>query len=253
MPLEPLHFSALKSVARSLLHYKYDTENERNQSKAMRLGSALDAMIFGTSEVHAFDGTRRGKEWDAFNAAHAGSICLNLAESVIVRGMAESLRRHRYGMELLLEGEQQRLIEWTIAGRACAGTPDTFTNRRVVELKTCRSSDPRRFVWDAIRMGYPAQLAWYQNGLVSSGRASPKEAYIVAVESTPPHPVTVFELTDEAIDQGNRTWRAWFEQLRVAEESDEWPAYAQGTVPFDVPEASDGMTLRIGGEEVEIE
>ncbi len=153
----------------------------------------------------------------------------------------------------LLDGVRQQTIRWKIAGRDCEGTPDSFNDVRITELKTCRTADPDRFVWDARRLGYAAQLDWYAEGLLQSGRARPSSAYIVAVESTPPHPVTVFCLTDRALDQGARTWRLWFERLRACEESNAWPPYAEAAVLFDVPENDDGFTLKIGGEEVEID
>lgn len=252
--IDPIHFSQLKAMGQSALHYRHRLENAAAETKALRLGRAVDAILFGTCGVVGFDGQRRGKEWAAFAQANAGAICLNKTEHEQVLGMSDAIERHEEAMDLLSTGTRQKLVEWTISGRSCAGTPDTFTEGRVVELKTCRSADPRRFVWDARRLGYHAQLSWYQEGLLQSGRARPPLAFIVAVESIAPHPVTVFALTDRALDQGMRAWRLWFEQLRVCEESDAWPAYAEQAVPFDLPEEEEGGTkLVIGGEEVEID
>lgn len=250
--LSPVHFSDLKRMSQSPLHYAYWLERERAETKALRLGSAVDALLFGTCGVVGFDGQRRGKEWAAFAQANAGAICLNKTENELVRGMADAIERHGEAHELL-SGERQKLIEWKLAGRDCAGTPDAFTDGRIVELKTCRTSHPDRFPWDARRLGYNAQLDWYAEGLLQSGRQRPSTAYIVAVESTAPHPVTVFVLTDRALDQGARSWRLWFERLRACEESDAWPAYTESAVLFDVPEEEGSASLLIGGEEVEID
>lgn len=252
--IDPIHFSQLKAMGQSALHYKHRLENAMAETKALRLGRAVDALLFGTCGVVGFDGQRRGKEWAAFAQANAAAICLNKTEHDQVMGMAGAIERHGEAMALLSTGERQKLIEWQFSGRACAGTPDVFTDGRIVELKTCRSSDPRRFVWDARRLGHHAQLSWYMEGLLQSGRARPHTAFIVAVESLAPHPVTVFVLTDRALDQGMRAWRIWFEQLRVCEESDAWPPYVEQAVPFDLPEEEEGGTkLVIGGEEVEID
>ena len=250
--LPPVHFSDLKRMAQSPLHYAYSLEHKREDTKALRLGRAVDALLFGTCGVVGFDGQRRGKEWAAFASANAGAICLNKTEHDLVLGMADSVERHPEALELL-GGERQKLIEWSLAGRDCAGTPDAFTAGRITELKTCRTAQPERFPWDARRLGYHAQLAWYMEGLVQSGRARPSTAHIVAVESMAPHPVTVFVLTDRALDQGMRAWRLWFERLRACEESDAWPAYSESAVLFDVPEENEGFTLKIDGEETEVE
>lgn len=249
----PVHFSLLKSMGSSPLHYKHAVENQREETLALRLGRAVDAMLFGTCGVVGYDGQRRGEEWRAFAAANAGSICLNKTEFAQVQGMSDALERNHEAMRLLSPGERQRTLRWKIAGRECEGTPDVFSKTNLVELKTCRSSHPQKFVWDGRRMGYHAQLAWYREALLQCGLASPVFIHIVAVESKAPHPVTVFELTDRALDEGNRTWRLWFERLRASEESNAWPPYAEGIVPFDVPEEESGFSLRIGGEDVELE
>lgn len=248
----PVRFSRLKAMAQSPLHYQYGMQVERPDTVSLRLGRAVDSLIFGTMRVAGFDGDRRGKEWKAFEEANAGAICLNRAESERVRGMVAALKRHADAMTLL-DGTRQRTLQWSISGRDCQGTPDSFTDRYLTELKTDLTSHPERFIYRARRFAYNAQLAWYRNGLVQSGHACPAELFIVAVESTPPYPVTVFELTDRALDEGNRTWRLWFERLRASEESNAWPPYAEGIVPFDVPEEESGFSLRIGGEDVEIE
>jgi hypothetical protein len=39
--------------------------------------------------------------------------------------------------------------------------------------------------------------------------------------------------------------------LLTCEASDQWPGYAQSSVPFDVPD-DDGLILKVGGEDFEV-
>jgi hypothetical protein len=252
LPRPPLHFSQLKSMAQSPMHYQHALSVRREETRQMRLGSALDAGVFGTRNVVVYPGDRRGKAWKEFEAAHPGDIIITAKEEPQVAGMARALLSRPDALELL-RGERQKTLDWTLAGRACQGTPDAFTPDRIADLKSCESSSPERFPYKARRFGWIAQLAWYVEGLVQSGHARPAKSYLVAVESTAPHPVTVFELTERALEQGTRTWRLWFERLRACEESNAWPAYAESFVPLDVPEENDSFSLTIGGEEMEIE
>ncbi len=247
-----VHFSVLKAMAQSPMHYAYRCATPREDAKHFRLGRALDARVFGTSKVVVYDGERRGAKWHAFESANPGVDIITRKEEPLVHGMAAALLRRPDALELL-RGERQKLIEWAIAGRPCAGTPDAFTPERIVDLKSARNVSPERFPYEARRLGYHAQLAWYLEGLALSGRARPSTAYIVAVESVPPHPVTVFELTERALDPGARTWRLWFERMRACEESGVWPGYSEAIVPLDVAEESDGFSLVVDGEETEIE
>jgi hypothetical protein len=250
--LQPLHYSQLKQIARSPLHYQHALSSPFAETKEMRMGSAVDAIIFGTCGVVDYAGQRRGKEWQAFAAANAGSICLNNTEAAQVRGMAKALEQHSDAM-YLLNGKRQQKFRWTLAGRECEGTPDSYYPTILSDLKTCESSQPERFPYKARRFGWSAQLAWYEAGLRAAGLAEPTVLCLVAVESRAPHPVTIFELTEKAKDEANRTWRLWFERLRVCEESDEWPGYAASRVPFDAVESVEPLTLTIDGEETEVE
>ena len=60
--------------------------------------------------------------------------------------------------------------------------------------------------------------------------------YIVAVETSRPYCVVVYQAAPQAIDIGRRQYRLWWEQLRACEDSDAWPGYATGVVPWDVAE-----------------
>ena len=113
----------------------------------------------------------------------------------------------------------------------------------MVELKTARTANPDWFRRDALRMAYHAQLAWYADGLRAARLADVHHAFVVAVESAPPFPVVVFELTPEALEHGRKLCRLWLEQLLVCEQSDHWPGYAQSVVPLDVDIDLDDLIL----------
>jgi hypothetical protein len=247
----PLRFSQLKRISESAAHFKYhlDAPEPERKKLSFEKGTALHSYLIGDeNSVISYPGRRAGKAWGAFEEEHAGKSILIASEARDVIGMRDAIRRHPRAMALL-DGEREETLYWNIGGRACRGTPDVRTDRRVVELKSGRSVRPDRFVRDGLRYAYHGALAWYLDGVALSGLGTPEEAWIVAVESSPPYPVTVFRLTDRAIDQGRRLCRLWFERLRVCELSDEWPEYVEGDVDFDVPD-DDDFTLLIGGEEV---
>lgn len=253
--LAPLHFSQLKHIAASPAHYAYNLVHPPSQSAAFALGSAVDAFLIGEGERVLQCSERRGTK------AHAAfletvkvddPLILKPAEFDKACEMADSVVRNARAVELL-QGERQKTVQWSWLGRRSEGTPDVFCLDHLTELKTGRTSHPTRFQSQARWYGYHAQLAWYRRALIESGFGTPASYWIVAVESSPPYPVTVFQLTDSAIEQGERACRAWLERLLVCEASDHWPGYTDAVVPFDVPDESEGFTLNIDGEETEIE
>lgn len=250
----PVRFSSLKYMAQSPAHYACALAKPKKQTKAMLLGDALDAMFFRTKEVLVFEGaSRRGKNWDTFAEQNPEAVKLLAPEQLQCDGMLQALQAHKEAMNLLAEGQCQKQIEWTMSGRPCRGTPDCFTRNQIVELKTCRTANPNYFPYDARKMAYHAQLAWYLFGLVTAGLAESKAACsIVAVESSPPYPVTIFSVSNRAFDEGTKLWRLWFERLLVCEASNVWPAYTEAVVEFDTPD-TDSLTLTVEGEEMEID
>ena len=250
--LEPVHFSTLKHIQRSPAHFQAASLAEPSKAHE-RKGTALHSMVIGNaSDVVVWGNKRdpRNKEYQAFMAENDGRHILSSKEYDVSSAMAESVQRHQQAMEVL-QGMREQQMDWSWLGRRCSGTPDVFSLEHLSELKTCRTAHPERFMSAAKFYGYHAQLAWYRRGLIESGFGTPASYWIVAVESASPFPVTVFRMTDNALDLGERMCRAWLERLLVCEASDQWPAYVESAVPFDIVE-DDGFTLTIDGEETEI-
>lgn len=244
--MTPMRFSWLKHMARSPAHCLWAMEEAAEETLAMRLGSGGHAILldkpYALWEGRTNSGAcrpRSGKDWTAFEEAHAGEVILNESEYETAQAMASAVRRHSEARRLLFAPDvvHEQPIEWVTMGRPCAGTPDARSKTYVVDLKTTRCAEPDRFVRDGTFRHYPAQLAWYLDGVKASGLGTPSEAYIVAVESTPPHPVTVLRLTDSALTQGRKACRVWLERLLGCERDNYWPAYVEAIVPFDVEEA----------------
>ncbi len=267
MPLsDPVRFSNLKHIAKSPLHYHHAVTVGRDDKPWLRRGRGLHAVLFGTPYVVFDGGSRRGKEWERFleleHVAHGSDhmVCpddddcevILAKELPVYQAQAAAIRAElkRLDLEFLVSaGDIEKRIEWEWLGRKCAGTPDVAHPAYVVDVKTTCSADPRKFHWDARKFCYAEQLAWYEQGLPE---APPRSNYIIAVEKTAPHPVVVWKVTENMHEQAARTLRLWFEQLLACEASNQWPGYVQCVQELDVLE-SEGLTLTIGEEEVEVE
>jgi hypothetical protein len=163
--------------------------------------------------------------------------------------IAAVLRTHPIAAELL-EGEHEIPVEWTMLGRKVATRGiDTLNrkHRRHVELKTTNNAHPLAFQRGALRYGYHAQCAMYDEAARSLG-VDVEEHYVVAVETAYPFPVTVHRVAPRLLDEGRKLVRSWMEMLRTCEESDEWPGYTQAICDWDIVEDSFGLI--IDGEEI---
>src|SRR3569832_448308 len=243
---EPRRFSRLRLMDESALHYAHGFVEE---TSPMRKGTALHAYLLGQEHrvVGFEDGKRdlRFAKYQAFLEKHPDKHVLSPGEAEQVFGMRDSIRKNPRAMALL-EGQQERRMEWDFGGRKCAGTPDSVfdfpKHRRLTELKATHTTKPARLKVHGHFSHWHAQLSWYSDGLdrtMSYPRLPVEEHYVVAVAMKAPYPVTELSLTPKKIAEGAKIWRRWWEALEVCEQSDHFPAYSEADVEWDVEEASD--------------
>jgi hypothetical protein len=196
----------------------------------MERGTAVHALLFGTEQVVGYQGTRRGKDYEAFAENHPDHEILTMAEYEKARRMADAVRACKLA-EPLLKGtvEQTLLFKWM--GLDCRVTPDVRGADFVTELKSSSSSDPSKFIWHARRMAYHAQLRFQEYGCVAN-KHKVRDHWIVCVESDAPHPVTVFHLEPEAREEGEKLLTLWAERLKNCEASNAYPGYVDCIVPL---------------------
>jgi hypothetical protein len=243
----PVRFSNLKLMALSPAHY---LEAAQKDTYSMERGKALHSLVLGGKPVLAYPGkVRRGKEYDAFVAANTNAQVLTKSDYAKAEGMAAAVRASRPAMRVLA-GRHEVELDWKFMGRECQSHIDVIGGggEWVTELKSAVSSNPDRFAWQAKKFGYNAQLAFYWEAVLQSGLGVPRDAFVVAVESAPPYVVTVMRLTGQALDLGRRSFRLWMERLLGCEAANEWPGYAEGIVPLDIPD--DDAPLVFGSAEL---
>lgn len=230
-----IHFTNLKQFALSPAHYKASFGQESTRSMAR--GSLVHAVLLDKFDGVVWEGKRTTNAWKDFEATYRDKWIVTASEMAEARTVAQAVRRDPIAAPLLI-GLTEFDFVWEIDGRKCKGTMDVNGGTFINEIKTTRCAHPEWFQREALRRKYHAQVAWYLDGLMTPGRSC-TDSYITAVESKPPYAVTVFKLTDRLLDDGRARYRSWWEQLRVCEASNEWPAYTQSMVDFDVAE-SDG-------------
>ncbi len=281
-----VHFSELKFFALSPLHDRHAVTRPRVATRAMRIGTIVDRLVFGgdvpvypgderrgtTWELFVllagggtpitYEGERRGKAWKDFQAANPGAriftrrevdgaaaLVAQLAggrtyhaddfvtwkELAEAEPIAEALKRDPLAQEYLA-GRHQVPLAWDAMGVRCAtGGVDVVGDGWISDLKVTQTTQPDRLAFHAqSRMLWHAQLAWYDEGCRANGIDTSKGLFLVGVEATAPHPVTVLRLSERALEQGRKACHLWLEQLRVCEASDRWPGYVQSVVELAV-------------------
>ncbi len=246
---EERRFSRLRLMDESAMHYAHGFTEE---TSPMRKGTAVHAFLLGQKDrITVYnDGARNEKfaKYREFQAANVGKLILSPSEWEQAQAMRASVEKHPRAMELL-EGEQERVIEWTFGGRKCKGTPDAVKDfadhRSVTELKATWCAKPERLKRHARFMHWHAQVAWYSEGLDRTMSYPPlpcTDHYVVAVESKAPYPVTVLHVSPEMIAKGAAAWRIWWEKLENCEQSNHWPGYVEGVEEWEDDAPGSGLS-----------
>ena len=231
----PVRFSHLRAYGKSPMHgHAARLGEEKEPTRDMDRGTAVHALLFNNRKVIGYPGAaRRGKEYEAFAAAHPDHEILTMSEYDKANRMADAVRACALAQPMLRGvPEETLLFRWM--GLECRATPDIRGTDFITELKTSSSSDPQRFVWHARRMAYHAQLR-FQEYACQAKQIRVRDQWIVCVESEAPHPVTVFHVEPEAREEGEKLLTLWGERLKACEDAGEFPPYVQTTVPLVWP------------------
>jgi exodeoxyribonuclease VIII len=235
-----IHFSELKKMALSPLHYKAAIEKATEPTRAMSVGTIAHHIVLGERTdkklVVYRGGIRRGKEWDAFKAEHDGAEIVTVPEWDEGEAIAKAILADPVAAPFL-KGQHEVPLEWDSAGMKFATRGvDVIGDGFVAELKSTASAEPGRWQRLALNMFYHVQMVMYREGAASRSLVAPDcPLYVIGCESKPPYPVTVLHLTPAMIELAQKTIAIWTERLRSCEENNFWPGYAQSVVEWDCP------------------
>jgi hypothetical protein len=173
---------------------------------------------------------RRGKEWDAFADGKVKEDILNESEYDDVKGCVESVQNNPFAMKLLESApHKESPVKFERSGIPCSGTIDAHSDTTLIELKTCACAKPKKFLYDAHKFSYHAQMAWYDISLGTkyfSGCTNWRSHYIIAVETSAPYSSVVYELDNLRIDQGNTLIEEWLDKYLECAQTGIYPSYA---------------------------
>lgn len=236
--LPRIRFSHLRAFGRSAAHGQHALKAEQKETYAMQRGTAVHALLFGTRKVSGYEGVRRGKAYEAVAAANPETEILTLAEYDKARRMVDAILKCSLAAPFL-KGITERTIQFRWNGLDCRATPDVRGADFVTELKSSKTADPAKFLWHARRMHYHAQLRFQQYGCEQPTMVQEatkiRDHYIVCVESDAPHPVSVFHVEPEALEEGEKLLMLWAERLKNSDSSDFYPPYSDCIVPLVWP------------------
>lgn len=244
----PARYHNLKAAGTSGAHALHSFQGQGPDSLARRLGSGSHALLLGKPCVLWDQPAKSGKgkakrdprseAWKEFTAAHVGAVILNSKEMDAARRIVDAIRANPIAERLLFTGDviMERPIIWAQNGRARQSTPDArrADGEHNTEIKTTRSAHPLWFLRDAAKFAYHGQLADQAAAIKYETGKAPRHSYIVAVESSPPHIVQVFEAVPATLDRGAQLCEIWLDKLQLFEATQQWGGYSDRIEPWEI-------------------
>lgn len=203
---------------------------QRDESAAMRIGSAVDSELFGGNDVVLWEGTRRGAAWNDFKEANKWKIILNETEAETASKCIESLKSDPSFMAA------HKSCLFQVA--AFAEHPDGYEMKALVDmlpkvqngwafdLKT--TCDAAKFEKQAYDLGYDLQAAWYMRILNLCGAKIEHFGFYI-VETDAPFDIAKKYFDLDSIEIRNALERIddFARRYVACKQADSWPGYPQ--------------------------
>jgi exodeoxyribonuclease VIII len=222
-------------------------ETKREPSKAMMLGTMahlavlepnkLDAAFVEKPEGIDFR-TKLGKEWkDSIGTMPI----LDQDEARAVRGIRDSIAANKAAKDLLAETQSEvalfaehRSGLW-IKGRVDALKVVDDMECVICDVKTTSAgADYNTFSRQAASLNYHVSAAWYSH-LAGLNGLPPCRFYWIAVETTAPFAVAVYEIHPDALDLGVGMMNDALGLIAQCEDDGVWPGYAPEVQCLNLP------------------
>lgn len=248
--LRYINASALCEVAeRSCMHARYRLDHGVDTSEAKEFGVAVHAAILEPeryAECFAVAPdvdrrTRAGKEqYAAWRAQNPGVVELDDDEAARIEGIRAAVRGHRLARTLTsVAGHREITLLWSREGWGCKARLDKLAwpnadTGLIIDLKSTRNAEPSAFARDAIRLGYHRKAAWYIDA-VKQVYGKPACFVMIAVESEPPHGVSVHDFADEALRCGAAEMDAAFGRYALCLRNGSFVGYPECVNTIDAP------------------
>lgn len=228
------NWSLLKLIDDSPLAYRHAMENPRADSATLATGRLVHTLVFepakfGDEYAVWEGGDRRGNAWKEFEASNADRTIFKPNEIAECQAMASAVRRHPLVAPYLAakDGTFEQVISFTDPTTAipCKAKVDWIipSARVLIDLKTCRSIERRRFAADVARYHYYGQLAHYSAACTHGLGWTPQKRILIAVEKAAPYDVAVYVLDEAACEVGDEKQQELLAKLKECRDADSWP------------------------------
>lgn len=225
---------ARRSVVEFAALYVSGTTPRKPATPAMRLGSALHALVLEPDEwdsLVAVEGefdrrTKLGRAaYESFADASSGKTIITPDQYESVKRMAESIARHPAFVAFTSHTDCVREVAIRAndleTGLPLKCKPDLRVPGWIIDIKTTSDASPDGWCRQAASLGYARQAAHYLDVVHSGLGHSCRFAHVV-VQSSPPWECAAYYLEDTDIEHARQQNARTKRKLKACYESNVW-------------------------------
>ena len=206
--LPGINATAIKQGRKSMLAMRHAMTTGTDDCKMLRMGRLAHTAIL---EPHKLDQVEiiDADSWQSKAAQAAlreadGNAALP-SEMATVKAMRDAVLGNRFATDLIADTDHEVTLQWydPIYKQAKARM-DGINRYAMLEVKTTGAAlDDRSLTRLSWNLGYHVQAGWYATGAVECGLVSRvPDAYILWVESDPPHDMRVTRMEHGLVETG---------------------------------------------------
>lgn len=222
-PVSNSRLTAFKKSPKHLIHY---LTHRPEPTAAMRFGIAFHMALLQPelfAELYVTEPiinkrTKAGKEiWDQFVIDNPSKEVISVDDMDRINDMIESIMSDPIACDLITNLTHRECdVEWTDSETSVPmrGIIDGIGPDYVIDIKTCSDGTYHKFERDIMNMNYHRQAAIYLDSFIDEQPGS-REYYIIAVESSAPHGISIHRLMDEMIIEGREQYRKYLHEYKT--------------------------------------
>ena len=252
--LDAINATLLKDIIKqSPVHAQARRARKDEPTHQMKLGTAVHAAIldFATNWDDAIAvapavdrRTKAGKaEYSEFLETVDNKTIITVDQFNLVEQMKVAVFDHPEAKRLLdLCYASEFVTTFEVDGELCKAKIDALDDgNTIIDIKTTADASPQAFAKQSANYLYHMQLAWYARSV--DREFFDVDAYIIAIENTPPHAVAVYIFDAEALRVGwhlcKRAVREWKEYKLDRKLNDKSLAYGSDIHELCLPAWAD--------------
>jgi len=239
--LPGLRASVIKLGLKSMAHMRAAAIGEIPvSSDALRFGghfhsAILEPETFAANVAVWQGGDKRScpKEWRAFKAEH-DTRWMDPDEHARLMRMSAEIHGNQDAHRLIAGARHEACYQWEIEGVGpCKCRLDGIGPEGIVEVKTTSTDSKEQFFAQAERLGYALQFGWQR--LAVQLEIKTRNVWCIAVKSTSPYWVGVFQVSEQIIKHGEDEAIRIARQYRACEVMGVFPGPCSGVQEFERP------------------